>query len=160
MNMRFHRLRLDGLIGTAFILVMLSGLTLLGWSSHGWNALHHLSSAVLLLGVLVHVPQHWKWIQQVLHLGPKPPKVRRHLWIDGTLLLLFLLVLASAEQSDRGGSALLLHAASGLAMAAMVTAHLVVHRTWIVSTWGLYRNRTSDTQIPVWTGRKPSLFGD
>lgn len=160
MNTRYHRLRLDALIGAAFFLVMLSGLIPMGWTSHPWEALHRLSSAILLLGVLVHVLQHRKWIRQVLHLRPKPVNVRRHLWIGGTLLLLFLLALVSAEGSGRGGLALWLHAASGLAMAALVTVHLIVHRTWIVSTWMLYGNRSSDRHIPVWTGRNPSLFGD
>jgi len=165
MNMRMPRFRLAAVIGVAFVLVMASGLMLVWRPGHAWGALHGLSSAALISGVIVHLLLHWQWIKGAVHLRPKPAKVRRNLWLDWGLLLLFLLVLASAPEGAHGASslnstALWIHLASGLAMAALVLVHLGLHRTWIASTRALQRNRAADEGVPATPGRRPRLSGE
>jgi hypothetical protein len=85
---------LDAVIGIAFLISAVTGLAfllmgsggyqggrnpsfqtaLLGVSRDTWSDLHTLSSIVMIVGVLVHMVFHWRWIicmtQKVL---PAPP---------------------------------------------------------------------------------------
>jgi uncharacterized membrane protein YedE/YeeE len=163
--MRIHRFRFSGLIGVAFILAVVSGLMLLWRPGHAWGLLHELSSATLILGVIVHLLLHWKWIKGVVHLRTKPAKVRRSLWVNWGLLILFLLVLASVPEGGHGASsvnptALMIHLVIGLAMAALVLVHMGLHRTCIAPSRRLYWNRATEEGVPASPGRKPLLFGE
>ena len=114
MNMRQYRFWLDIAIGAAFLAEVVSGLILwlrnfvgadrffLGLPRQEWGALHRLSSVVLILGVMAHLLINWKWIKSVVHLRSKPTKVRRNVWVDWGLLILFLLALATGTNGPQG----------------------------------------------------------
>lgn len=121
------RARLNGVLGAALLLAVASGWMLARGPEHGWAVLHRVSCAALSLGVAAHLGLHGRWIRQAFRRRPRP--VRRHLYIDLALLLLFLLTLVSAPDHGAGAAAFRLHGASGLAMAVLAAVHLGMHRT-------------------------------
>ncbi len=42
-----------------------SGMTLLGWGRHDWGALHSWLGLAMVVGVIVHLSAHWRWIWRV-----------------------------------------------------------------------------------------------
>ena len=147
MNSAKWRFGVDAGMGAALLVAVSSGLVLgmgtpagadaalRSHSTHVWGALHGLSSAVLLLGTLVHLAIHRRWIAGAV----RSMKVRGIPWIEGGLLVLFLGVLATAPEGAHGASSpqdspvFLLHWAGALALAGLALAHLAGHRAWIAS---------------------------
>jgi hypothetical protein len=62
-------------IGTAFVISMLSGLGLLASDATVLNRTHELSSALFILGTMIHIVLHWRWI--VAMLGSLPAEFNR-----------------------------------------------------------------------------------
>ena len=174
MKMRQYRFWLDVAIGVAFLAEVASSLILwlrnfaganlflLGLSRQEWGALHRLSSVVLILGVIAHLLIHWKWIKGVVHLRAKPIKVRRHVWIDWGLMILFLLALATGTNGPQGLSVsltLAIHLIAGMTMMGVILAHFWFHWSWITSTVVLFRKKHSDELISATaeTSLSPSI---
>ena len=155
MNSAKGRFGVDAGLAAALLVAVSSGLVLgmgtpagadgalRSHPTHVWGALHGLSSAFLLLGTLVHLAMHRRWIAGAI----RSVKVRGIPWIEGGLLVLFLGVLATAPEGAHGASSpqnslvFLLHGAGALALSGLVLAHLAVHRAWIASMLRLRRGQ-------------------
>jgi len=145
MNRHQRNLGLDTVLGVAFVLVILSGLTLwltgpgtspLGLPGREWRAIHTLMSTVLLAATALHLAWHRTWIRSVLLGTSRAGKVRLRAWTAAALLGTFLWALISGP--DPGGidglpswSPAPWHVVAGLAMGAVTVLHVTGRRTWV-----------------------------
>jgi fucose 4-O-acetylase-like acetyltransferase len=173
---------LDIVIFTAFLATAITGLLLwlvipggrgsgnlifLGLTRHTWVDLHNWAGLAMLIGAVVHLILHWKWLICVAERFFKKlaRQARLNFSLDSLLFVAFFLVSLSGLVSwlilpsggYRGGrnpfynATLLglsrhdwnnLHLWAGLAMIAILTVHLALHWRWIVCTAHRYAQAT------------------
>jgi hypothetical protein len=66
------------------------GLTALGWNRHEWGDLHSWISYAFILGILIHLALHWRWLWQIAAHKRSWP-----IWLgigSGIVLMLLLIV--------------------------------------------------------------------
>jgi hypothetical protein len=162
---------LDLTIFTAFLLTALTGLMLwllipggrgsgqliyLGLSRRGWVDLHQWLGLAMLLGALLHLVLHWRWIACVAPRFFKKlaRQARLNFGLDSLMLIAFsltglsglvvwLVLPGGGYQGGRNpfyGAALLgltrhswndLHLWAGLAMIGILVVHLILHWKWV-----------------------------
>lgn len=120
-------------------------ITFWGLARHRWVRVHAGFGMVTLIGAVVHIALHWKWIKAVSRRSSKDlaKRVRLNWTLDKLLFVAFILAnvsgFAAQSMSKRGVRATLsqawsqLHLWTGLAMTVITVVHLSLHWKWIVS---------------------------
>ncbi|MCB0214028.1 MAG: DUF4405 domain-containing protein [Anaerolineae bacterium] len=165
---------LDSLLFGLFILTVTVGLLLwqvmlggrgnqeapfLGVTQHDWVIIHVWVAMGLLIGSVMHLILHWRWITCIAGriFGKVAEQARCNFWLDGLLLVVFALVSISGLLLEfvlpsggfQGGRNLFyntlfltltrhgwrdLHLWSALLFVAVLTVHGALHWRWITCT--------------------------
>jgi hypothetical protein len=150
---------LDTLLAITFVLTFMSGLMIwimdtlglsapfLGATLHGWRHIHALTATLMIIGVIVHLLWHWKWVKAACRPGVKPQQVKINRMLDGLLLVTFSLVMLSGLSSHAEGHAAgtglapvnsvqvdPFHLLTGVGLLLIVLIHQGLHWKWIMAT--------------------------
>lgn len=150
---------LDVVLAVAFAGAIVSGLTMwlidaiepvapfLERALHTWRHIHGLTVTLLVIGVIIHLLWHWKWVKAAFRPGAKPQQVKINRLFDVLLFITFILVILSGVGSHGEGhaaAAMLVrvnsvrvdpfHVLMGIGMLLIVLVHQVMHWKWIVTT--------------------------
>jgi hypothetical protein len=123
---------LDGIIGVAFVLAMVSGL--MARPVHGKIEFHIFTSVVMVVGVAVHLLLHRKWIAAALRPGQKPGSLTINTWLNVLLGVSCALTLISGLGGHRAFGNDPLHVSAAISMTIILLVHLAYHWRWVVTT--------------------------
>ncbi len=137
-----------------------------GLSKESWTTIHNWAGVVMLIGAMLHILLHWKWILNVgkRYLSKLAKQARINFSLNSLLFLSFVLVnlsglviwLILGEGGYQGGrnpgfNAVLLglgrhewndlHLYSGLAITSVLFIHVVIHLKWILFSLKRYFNK-------------------
>lgn len=129
----------DALIGVAFTLALMSGLT--ARPVHGKIEFHIFVSIAMLVGVVAHLILHRKWIAAALRSGEKPGQLTINIWLNVLLGVTYVLTLISGLHGHldpfNGDPT---HVLAAVSMTSILLIHLARHWKWVVTTakryWG------------------------
>jgi hypothetical protein len=124
---------LDVIIGIAFTLALLSGLTT--QAGRGASEFHIFAGLSLSIGVVTHLVLHRKWLAAASRSSEKSGQMKLSLWLNRLLGLSWLWALLSGLHghlnSFNGAPTHVLAAAS---MTSILLIHLARHWKWVVMT--------------------------
>lgn len=123
---------LDALIGLAFMLALLSGLT--AQSIQGKMAFHLFISLGLSIGIVIHLMLHRKWLATVSRPSEKSGQLKLSLWLNRLLAVTWLWTLLSGLHGHLDPSnGAPTHALAAASMTGILLIHLARHWKWVVT---------------------------
>ncbi len=130
---------LDIIIGAAFVLALMSGLT--AESIHSRMEFHTFASLLMSIGIVMHLSLHRKWLAATSHLSEKSEQMKTSLRLNRLLGISWLWALLSGWHNHldpiHGGP---LHILAAVSMISILLIHLARHWKWVVTTtkryWG------------------------
>lgn len=125
--------RIDLVMGIAFILVLLSGLT--AQSAGGRTGLHTFISLGLSFGIMLHLVLHRKWLAAASRSSEKSGQLKLSLWLNRLLALSWLWALISGLHGHLDPlSGAPTHTWAAASMAGILLVHLIRHWKWMTVT--------------------------
>ncbi len=121
----------DSVIGIAFVLSLSSGF--MASPVHGQMEFHVFVSLSMMLGAVVHLVLHRKWITAAIRPGKTPPALTINFWLN---VLLGMSLVATFITGLGGHHALgrnPLHALAALSICLILIVHLLRHWKWITN---------------------------
>ena len=119
----------------------------LGITLHLWQHIHGITVIGMVIGVIIHLLWHWKWVKAAFRPGLKPQQVKINRLLDVLLLVTFSLAILSGlhshGESHAAAAALTqinsvrvdpFHLLTGIGLLLIVLAHQVLHWQWIMAT--------------------------
>lgn len=149
---------LDVILAVTLVIAIMSGLAMwvidasgaigpfLGRALHTWRHIHGLTVILFIIGVIVHLLWHWKWVKAAFRPGVRLQQVKINRLLDVLLFVTFSLVMLSGLSSHHESHAIAallawpgtvrvdpLHVLLGISMLVIVLAHQALHWKWIVT---------------------------
>ncbi len=172
---------LDVVLAILFVVAIDSGLAMwmidvagpaipfLGRTLHIWQHIHGLTVMFMVIGVIVHLLWHWKWVKAAFRPGLKPQQVKINRMLDVLLFISFNLVMLSGLSSHGEGHAAAaaqaqvnsvrvdpFHLLTGIGLLLIVLVHQALHWKWIMAT---ARKTTAASEINLWMVKMITLSG-
>ncbi|CAG0930346.1 hypothetical protein TFLX_01673 [Thermoflexales bacterium] len=139
MNTTKLNFRIDLILGFAFMLVLLSGLT--ARAAPERMGLHAFIGLGLSFGIVIHLILHRKWMAAAGRSSEKSGPLKPNLWLTRLLAVTWLWTLLSGLHGHLDPiNGTPTHALAAASMTGILLIHLARHWKWVVTTtkryWG------------------------